>query len=66
MTVQELRDELDKLVESGFGHDEVRLRIRHGDRITLRSGLDGMSQEMRYNGGVEVLSSTTLLWGANA
>lgn len=65
MTVQELRDELDKLVEAGFGHDEVRLRVGHGDRITLRSGLDGMSQEVRFQSLYEQ-SSTTLLWGATA
>lgn len=63
MTVEELAIQLNGLIESGCADAEVHLRVNAGDRITLRSDLDGVRYEQRVT---EVASGTLLLWGVNA
>ena len=65
MKLSELADQLNELVAKGPGDSEVRLRASFGERVQVRTGVNGIQHELRHDVTAEgdVVRETILLWG---
>lgn len=61
MKLTELAAQLNELVEKGHGDSEVRLRASFGERIQVRTSVNGIAHELRAHG--TQVRETILLWG---
>jgi hypothetical protein len=63
--VRELAAQLAELERTGHGESEVRLRASFGERIQVRTGVDGIQNELKFeaNADGDQVRETVLLWG---
>jgi hypothetical protein len=63
--LSELADELNELVTKGHGEAEVRLRASFGERVQVRTGVNGIQHELKHDTTAEGdrVRETILLWG---